>query len=454
MTKVFKSIFPYNQQLIAEYALMDDQAVDHALTKTAKAYRHWSEQSFAYRADILNNVAGILRRDKDELAILITNEMGKVLAESKGEVEKCAWVCEYYAQNAEAFLQDETIEAGYHKSFVSYHPIGAVLAIMPWNFPFWQVFRFAAPTLMAGNTALLKHAPNVTGCSLAIQKIFEEAGAQDGVFQSLVIDTPEVEKIIAADIVQAVTLTGSERAGTSVAMLAGKHIKKSVLELGGSDALIVLADADIEKAAAVAIQSRMLNAGQSCIASKRFIVEKAIEDEFVHQLQSQILKLKQGDPFSEGVTTGPMARLDLAHELERQMRSSIKSGAVLQIGGEVDGANFQPSMLLKVHKGMATFEEEAFGPLASVMSVANDGEAIAMANQSNYGLGGSIWTRDVEKGIALGRKINSGAVFVNSLVKSDPRLPFGGVKKSGYGRELGRHGILEFMNAKTIAAEQ
>ncbi|MDO3628973.1 NAD-dependent succinate-semialdehyde dehydrogenase [Mucilaginibacter sp. BT774] len=453
MTKVFKSIFPYNQQQIAEYPLMDNRAIASTLTKTARAYTHWSEQSFAYRTEILNKVATILRRDRDQLATLITNEMGKVLPESKGEVEKCAWVCEYYAQNAEAFLQDEAIEADYYKSFVSYHPTGAVLAIMPWNFPFWQVFRYAAPTLMAGNTALLKHAPNVTGCSLAIQKIFDEAGALDGVFQSLIVDTQDVEQIVSSDIVQAVTLTGSERAGASVAALAGKHIKKSVLELGGSDALIVLADADIEKAAAVAVQSRMLNAGQSCIASKRFIVEKAIEDQFIHQLQLQILKLKQGDPFVEGITTGPMARLDLARELKRQMQSTVKSGAILEIGGDVDGANFQPSLLLKVQKGMATFEEEAFGPLASVITAVSESDAISIANQSNYGLGGSIWTRDVEKGIALGRKINSGAVFINSLVKSDPRLPFGGIKKSGYGRELGRLGILEFMNAKTIAAE-
>lgn len=450
---VFKSIFPYNQQLVAEYPLMDDKAINLALSKTAGAFAHWSAQSFEYRAGILNKVAAILRKEKDQLATLITNEMGKVLAEAKGEVEKCAWVCEYYAENARSFLGDEKIEAGYHNAFVTYQPIGAVLAIMPWNFPFWQVFRFAAPTLMAGNTGLLKHAPNVTGCSLAIERIFKEAGAPEGVFQSLAIDTPEVDKIMAADIVQAITLTGSERAGVSVAMLAGKYIKKSVLELGGSDALIILADADVEKAAAVAIQSRMLNAGQSCIASKRFIVERKVEDEFIRQLQLQINKLKQGDPFEEGITTGPLARIDLAQQLEKQMQSSIRSGAVLQIGGAVDGANFQPSMLLKVQKGMAAFEEETFGPLASVISVDNENDAIAIANQSQYGLGGSIWTRDTEKGIALARKINSGAVFVNSLVKSDPRLPFGGIKRSGYGRELGRHGILEFVNAKTIAAE-
>lgn len=449
----FKSIFPYNQQVIAEYPLMDDKAIDAILSKAEKGFKNWSAQSFAYRADVLNKVAAALRSEKDSLGKLITDEMGKVIAESKAEVEKCAWVCEYYAQQAESFLKDEPIEAGYYKSFVSYQPIGAVLAIMPWNFPFWQVFRFAAPTLMAGNVGLLKHAPNVTGCALAIEKMFKEAGADEGVFQTLIIDTPQVEKIIEADIVQAVTLTGSERAGISVGALAGKHIKRSVLELGGSDALIVLADADIQKAATVAIQSRMQNAGQSCIASKRFIVVKPAADEFIHQLQLQISKLKQGDPYGDGITTGPMARIDLAIELEKQMNSSIKSGASLKIGGQVEGANFEPSMLLNVHKGMATFDEEAFGPLASVIIADNDDNAIDLANQSRYGLGGSIWTADKDRGISLGRKINSGAVFINTMVKSDPRLPFGGIKKSGYGRELGRHGIMEFVNAKTIAGE-
>jgi succinate-semialdehyde dehydrogenase / glutarate-semialdehyde dehydrogenase len=450
---VFKSIFPYNQQVIAEYPLMSAPDINAALSKTAKGYAHWSAQSFIHRAEVLNNAASILRTEKDRFATLITDEMGKVIAEAKGEVEKCAWVCEYYAQNAEQFLKDEIITADYYRSFVTYQPIGAVLAIMPWNFPFWQVFRFAAPTLMAGNVGLLKHAPNVTGCSLAIQEIFEKAGANEGVFQSLVIDTPEVERIIASDIVQAVTLTGSERAGTSVAMIAGKHIKKSVLELGGSDALIILADADLEKAAKVAIQSRMLNAGQSCIASKRFIAVKDVSDEFMHQLVAQIAKLKQGDPFKEETTTGPMARIDLANELQNQMLRSVEAGAKLELGGGVEGANFQPSLLLNIKKGMATFDEEAFGPLASLIIAANEDEAIQLANSSRYGLGGSIWTKDVEKGIALGKQISSGAVFINSLVKSDPRLPFGGIKKSGYGRELGRHGILEFVNAKTIAAE-
>lgn len=450
---IFKSIFPFDQTVIAEYPLMDDAAIDKSLIQAEKAFKHWSSLSFAQRAEVLNRVASILKRDKEKYGLLITNEMGKVPAEATAELEKCALVCEYYAQNAETFLKDESIEAGYYKSYITYQPIGAVFAIMPWNFPFWQVFRFAAPTLMAGNVALLKHAPNVTGCALAIEEIFKEATGEEGVFTTLIIDTPEAEKIIAADIVQGLSLTGSERAGVSVASLAGKHIKHSVLELGGSDALIVLADADIQKAATVAIRSRMQNAGQSCIASKRFIVVRGAMDDFVHHIITQTQKLKQGNPFEAGITTGPMARVDLAQQLEKQMRSSISSGATLAMGGTVEGCNFAPSILLNVQKGMATFEEEAFGPLASVIIAKDEDDALALANSSRYGLGGSIWTKDVEHGMALAHKLNSGAVFINTLVKSDPRLPFGGIKKSGYGRELGRHGIHEFVNAKTVAAE-
>jgi len=451
--QVFKSIYPYDQTVIAEYPLMDDNAVNNSIAKSAKAFLQWKQNSFNTRAAVLINVAAILRRDKETLAALITNEMGKVIAEAKGEVEKCATVCEYYAENAEAFLADELLDAGYHKSFVSHHPIGAVLAIMPWNFPFWQVFRYAAPTLMAGNVILLKHAPNVCGCALAIEKMFLEAGAPEGVFQTLIIDTPIVEKILEAGIVQAVTLTGSEKAGSSVAAIAGKNIKKSLLELGGSDALIVLPDADMQKAAAVAIQSRMLNAGQSCIGSKRFIVLKDALNDFLHEVQLQMKQLTQGDPYKAGITTGPLARIDLAENIKKQLQQSVDKGAVLETGGEMNGCNFTPALLLNVKSGMDAFEQETFGPLAAIITAANEDEAISIANNSNYGLGGSIWTKDIDKGIALARRIESGAVFINALVKSDPRLPFGGIKRSGYGRELGRHGILEFVNAKTIVVD-
>ena len=449
---VFKSIFPYTQETIAEYPLMDDIAVNKSIAAAEEAYAVWKNSSFLQRTTVLKNAAAILKRDRDALATLITNEMGKVIGEAKAEVEKCAYVCEYYAEHAEAFLKDESLEAGYAKSFISYEPIGAVLAIMPWNVPFWQVFRYAAPTLMAGNVTLLKHAPNVCGCAKIIEQIFIEAGAPKAVFQTLIIDTLAVEKLLETNIVQAVTLTGSEKAGSSVAALAGKNIKKSLLELGGSDALIVLPDADMKNAAAVALQSRMLNAGQSCIGSKRFIVLQDAMDSFLHQLNELIKNFKQGNPFDKDVTTGPMARIDLVENLQQQLQQSIKQGAQLQFGGEVNNCNFTPSLLLNVQKGMAAFEQETFGPLAAVITAKDEAEAIALANNSQYGLGGSIWTKDIDKGIALARKINTGAVFINSLVKSDPRLPFGGIKKSGYGRELGRQGILEFVNAKTIAA--
>jgi len=449
---VFKSIYPYTQEVIAEYPLMDNKTIDTCIETADKAYLVWKNKSFEERANVFTNVAAILKRDRDTLATVITKEMGKVIAESKAEVEKCAYTCEYYAEHAEAFLQDEPHEAGYQKSFVGYQPIGAVLGIMPWNFPFWQVFRYAAPTLMAGNVTMLKHAPNVCGCAKKMEEIFLQAGAPAGVFQTLIIDTTAVEKLLETQIIQAVTLTGSERAGSSVAAIAGKNIKKSVLELGGSDALIVLPDADMKNAATVALQSRMQNAGQSCIGSKRFIVLKDAMNDFMQQVNQIMKTLKQGDPFDASITTGPMARLDLVENLKTQLEQSVAAGAQLIYGGEVAGCNFQPSILQHVQKGMAAFDQETFGPLAAVIEAKDESDAVALANNSEYGLAGSIWTKDIEKGISLARKITTGAVFINSLVKSDPRLPFGGVKKSGYGRELGRHGILEFVNAKTIAA--
>jgi len=449
--KEFTSIFPYDQSIIDVFPLMDEKTLDQKIALSAKAFKHWAAQGFGARADVLKKAAALLRRDSDNLSSIITHEMGKVIAESKAEIEKCAVTCEYFATHAEDFLKDEVIEAGYTKSFITYQPIGAVLAIMPWNFPFWQVFRYAAPTLMAGNTTFLKHAPNVTGCALAIEKIFLEAGAAEGVFQSLVIDTPAVEKILATDIVQAVTLTGSERAGSAVAALAGKHIKKQVMELGGSDALIILPDADMKEAAKIAIQSRMQNAGQSCIAAKRFIVLEAAMNDFLVEAETQLKEIRQGNPLQQGIQMGPMARLDLSQQLEKQMKTSVDKGAELAIGGNVQDCNFQPSLLLKVSKGMPAFDEETFGPLASVITAKDEAAAITLANESRYGLGGSIWTKDIDRGIALAKQITTGAVFINTLVKSDARLPFGGVKKSGYGRELGKLGIHEFVNAKSIA---
>ncbi|MFI5124730.1 MAG: NAD-dependent succinate-semialdehyde dehydrogenase [Chitinophagales bacterium] len=452
MLPTFKSFFPYNQELIAEYPLMNDAEVQKRMDKASAGFSSWKNKSFAQRADILIKVARLMRRDHEKLATLISREMGKVLSESRAEIEKCAWVCDYYAEKGAGFLKDEKREAGYARSFISYQPIGAVLAIMPWNFPFWQVFRFAAPALMAGNTGLLKHAPNVCGCSMAIEQLFQEAGADAGVMSSLIIDVPAVEKIISSGIVQAVTLTGSEKAGSSVAALAGQHIRKSVLELGGSDALIVLADADIKKAAVTAVQSRMQNAGQSCIAAKRFIVVQSAEDIFLQEISAEIKKLRQGNPLESGISTGPVARPDLAANIQKQMQESVQKGARLVFGGEAKDCNVNPSLLTGVQKGMPAFDEETFGPMAVVMTAKDEADAMRLANDSSFGLGGSIWTRDIEKGVALAKKMESGAVFINTLVKSDPRLPFGGIKQSGYGRELGVEGIREFVNVKAIAA--
>jgi succinate-semialdehyde dehydrogenase/glutarate-semialdehyde dehydrogenase len=380
--------------------------------------------------------------------------MGKLTKEAIAEVEKCALACEYFAAHAEEFLKDEIYKTSYKKSFAAFQPIGAVLAIMPWNFPFWQVFRFAAPTLIAGNIALLKHAPNVCGCALAMQDLFEEAGAEKGVFQTVIADVDVTEKILQHNIVQGLSLTGSEKAGSSAASIASKHIKKSVLELGGSDCFIVLPDADIKKAAQVAVTSRMQNAGQSCIAAKRFLIVKDVLDDFVGAIKNELQKLKPGNPFEKETTFAPMARLDLAENLKRQMDESVAKGAQIILGGEVDGCNYQPTLLMNVQQGMPAFYEETFGPLFCIIKEEDEKEAIELANNSRFGLGGNIWTKNINKGISLARKINSGSVFINSMVKSEPTLPFGGIKKSGFGRELSNHGIMEFVNVKTITVTE
>jgi len=452
--KKFQSIFPYNQKVVAEYPLMPDEEIDAMLALSENVFYSWRDKTFTQRADIFLRIAKLLKQKKESLATIITNEMGKLTKEAIGEVEKCALGCEYFAEHAEEFLKDELYKTSYKKSFATFQPVGAVLAIMPWNFPFWQVFRFAAPTLMAGNIALLKHAPNVCGCALAIQNLFEEAGTEKGVFQTVIADVDVTEKILQHDIVQGLSLTGSERAGSSAASIASKHIKKSVLELGGSDCFIVLPDADIQKAAEIAVASRMQNAGQSCIAAKRFLIVKDILDDFTDAVKTEIKKLKPGNPFGKETTFAPMARLDLAENLKKQMDSSVAKGAEIILGGEVDGCNYQPTLLMNVQQGMPAFNEETFGPLFCVIKVEDESEAIVLANNSRFGLGGNIWTNDIDKGILLARKINSGSVFINSMVKSEPTLPFGGVKKSGYGRELSNHGIVEFVNMKTITVSE
>ncbi|WP_020532526.1 NAD-dependent succinate-semialdehyde dehydrogenase [Flexithrix dorotheae] len=447
---IFETVNPYTDQVIAKYPTLSEMALSDKLEKSKSSFKIWKEIPYGKKASLFHKVGNLLRENKEIYAQKITEEMGKVIKEARGEVEKCAWVCDYYAENAESFLQDEIIKSGARKSFVCYEPIGAILAVMPWNFPYWQVFRFTAPYLMAGNTALLKHAPNVSGCALDIESIFKEAGFPDGVFQSLIINVNLVEKVIKSEIVQGITLTGSEKAGASVAAIAGKNIKKTVLELGGSDPFIVLEDADLERAAAVAVQSRMLNAGQSCIAAKRFLVVQSVKEAFAEKVHQQIAALKMGDPLSEETTTGPMARTDLAEQLNNQVKATIKAGAGLVTGGKQEKAHFEPALLIDVKPGMPGFDEETFGPAACIVPVKDEREAITYANNTIYGLGASVWTKDLEKGVRIGRKINAGGVFINSMVKSDPRLPFGGIKKSGYGRELSHHGIKEFTNVKTI----
>jgi len=450
---MFKSINPYDQSLVAEFSLYDDAIISRKLDTASQAFKGWRKESFVSRGACMNRISSILLANKEKYARVITIEMGKTIVEARAEVEKCAGTCEYYAQHAERFLSDQSIPTEAKKSFIHYQPIGAVLAIMPWNFPLWQVFRFAAPSIMAGNVGLLKHAPNVTQTSLVIEEIFKEAGFPEGVFQSLIIDVDKVEKIIQQDIVQAVTLTGSEYAGSQVAVLAGKNIKKSVLELGGSDPFIVLPDADFAKAAKIATQSRMRNAGQSCIAAKRFIVLEKGKEEFLHEFQKNIEALKQGNPLNEQTTLSPMARIDLAEKLEKQVKASVSLGAKAILSGQRNGCNYPAVLLDHVKPGMPAFDEETFGPLAAVITVKDEQEAVTLANASRYGLGSSIWTKDLEKAEELAKQIEAGAVFVNSLMRSDARLSFGGIKKSGYGRELSELGIKEFVNAKTIYIE-
>jgi succinate-semialdehyde dehydrogenase/glutarate-semialdehyde dehydrogenase len=426
---------------------------ERILNQAAQAARTWRTTNFAERAERMHRAAALLRERQDELARLMAVEMGKPITDGRAEVEKCALTCDYYADHAEDFMRDELIETPAQRSFISHEPLGVVLAIMPWNFPFWQVVRFAAPALMAGNVGLLKHASNVPQCALALEGIFHDAGFPPATFRTLLINTDLVEKLIADDRLKAVTLTGSELAGSKVAATAGAHIKKTVLELGGSDAFIVLADADLELAAKTAAQARMINAGQSCIAAKRFIVEKPVLKEFIAQMKTHLQAFRTGDPLDEATQYGPLARPDLADELTKQVAESVRRGAKVELQGGQDEpgrALFRPMMLTKVKPGQPAYHEEFFGPVAIILEARDADDAIRLANDSPFGLGGSIWTRDVRRGEELARRVEAGAVFVNSMVKSSPEMPFGGVKKSGYGRELSHLGIREFVNQKSI----
>ncbi len=447
------SLNPATNKILKTYTSWDTHRLAESLEKSRLTQEVWRQSSFEQRATLMHRAANLLLEKRDELALLITQEMGKPIKESRSEVEKCAAGCEYYAIHAAHFLQNEPIESDAGESYVSYPPLGTVLAIMPWNFPLWQVFRFAAPALMAGNAGVLKHASNVPQCALAIENIFRESGFPDGLFTTLMIDVDLVNDVIASRAVHAVTLTGSEPAGRKVAAAAGLHLKKCVLELGGSDAFVVLHDADIEYASQVAAASRFLNCGQSCIAAKRFILVPEIADEFVALFKQKVAALKIGDPMEESTQVGPMARLDLRDEMHRQITDSIAQGAEAVIGCkplEGEGAFYAPSILDHVTAKTRAYHEELFGPAAIIIRAQDEMDALHIANDTKFGLGSSLWSKDTARAEKLSRELHAGCTFINGMVKSDPRLPFGGIKASGFGRELSYHGIREFVNTKTV----
>ena len=449
----YRSINPANGEQLAEFPLWDAGQLEQALSEAWAAQRLWRQQPLADRCVRLQQAAQVLRQRRDALARLITLEMGKLYGEALAEIDKCAWVCEYYAEQAPGFLADEFLPSDASRSLVCYQPLGVVLAVMPWNFPFWQVFRFAAPALAAGNTGVLKHASNVPQCALAIEAVFREAGFPAGCFRTLMIPSSEVRGVIEDPRIAAVTLTGSEPAGRQVAAAAGGALKKCVLELGGSDPFVVLEDADLGMAVEQAVSSRFLNSGQSCIAAKRFILLAAIADEFVDRFAARVQALRPGEPLDEATTLAPMARRDLRDELHQQVQASVAKGARLVCGGmplDRPGTFYAPTILDHVTPEQPAWHEEFFGPVALMIRVQDEDEAVAVANDSPFGLGSSVWTADQQRGEAVARRIEAGCGFVNGMVKSVPSLPFGGIKNSGYGRELSRHGMLEFTNAKTL----
>jgi succinate-semialdehyde dehydrogenase/glutarate-semialdehyde dehydrogenase len=449
-----QSINPATDVLIREYPESSAGDVAKALSAAHQAFLAWRQTSFAERSRAMLRAAALLRERKEELAKLMALEMGKPLAQGRAEAEKCAWVCEYYAAEAEGFLQPETIATDASRSFVAFAPLGVVLAVMPWNFPLWQVFRFVAPGLMAGNAGLLKHSSNVSGCALAIEEIVHGAGFPKDLFRTLLVPSKAVAAIIEAPEVKAVTLTGSTPAGRSVAATAGRVLKKTVLELGGSDPYLILEDADLELAAETCAASRLVNSGQSCIAAKRFIVVEPVRKRFEELFVERMRARKMGDPLAEGIDVGPQARTDLRDELHEQVVKTVGAGARVLLGGDRPsgkGAFYPPTVLTGVKKGMPAYDEELFGPVAAVIAVKDEADAVRAANDSVFGLGAAVFTKDVARGERLAQgALDAGACFVNSLVKSDPRLPFGGIKESGYGRELSSFGIREFVNIKTV----
>ena len=438
---------------IKSYDVYDDKKVDKALKEARKAWEVWRGEPYSKRGAVLKNVAKELRVQKEYLALLATEEMGKPIQQGRDEVEKCAKMLEFYAKEGAKMLANEVVETEAHKSYVAFQPIGVVLAIMPWNFPYWQVFRAMGPALMAGNVMVLKHASNVCACALAIEQVVKKAGAPKGIFQTLILPSSRIEELIGNEAIAAVTLTGSTAAGRQVAGAAGRHLKKQVLELGGSDAYIILEDADIAKAAEICVNGRLVNSGQSCIAAKRFIVIKGIRKAFEQEMAAQMNRVTYGDPMDETNRVGPMARKDLRDELHKQVEQSVAKGAKILCGGFVpddDGAYYPPTVLTNEKKGMPAYEEELFGPVASIIEAKDEQDAIRIANDSIYGLGGGIISKNRARAEKLALQMESGSCFVNDFVHSDQRLPFGGVKQSGYGRELGSFGIKEFVNVKTV----
>ncbi len=444
---ILKSINPYTKEVLEEYKVMSEAELSRKLELGNKTFKSWKT---AERSSKMQNLGHLLIKNKTQLAHLVTAEMGKILREAEAEVEKSALTVNYYIEHQDEFLSPRMINTDARESYIQFDPLGVILAIMPWNFPFWQVLRFAIPTILCGNVVVLKHASNVTGCALALEKLFLEAGFPEGVFQTLIVDSGNMEMIISSPLVRGVTLTGSNKAGSSVAGLAGKYIKKSVLELGGSDPFIVLNDADIAKAAETAVRSRFQNAGQTCIAAKRWIVESKVAAEFTEKVSAAVGKLSQGNPLLSSTHLGPLAKPDLAESLARQIAFLKKENNELLTGGTYEDCNFQPTLIAMNKDRKSVFNEETFGPLACIYEARNEQEAIDIANETTFGLGASIWTGDLEKGKRLAGLIESGFVSVNNMVKSDPKLPFGGVKDSGYGRELSYFGMHEFTNVKSV----
>ncbi len=444
---------PATGETTKHFAAHTDAEIERALDRAVSAFKkHW-HSPFAERAAKLRRAAEILEKDRDRFARIITSEMGKLIRGARDEIDKCARGCRFYAENGEKFLSEQLVSSDARQSSIRYQPLGIVLAIMPWNFPFWQVFRFAAPALMAGNAGLLKHASNVPQCALAIENILRAAGFDSGIFQTLLIENEAVEKIIRDPRVKAVTLTGSERAGSSVASVAGRELKKSVLELGGSDPFIVMPSAKLDDAVSTGVRARMVNSGQSCIAAKRFIIADAIYDQYVGRFVEEMKKLKLGDPMNKRTEVAPLASENILHGVDDQVQKSVAVGAKILTGGKRAaraGYFYEPTVLAEIPKNAPAFGEEVFGPVALMFRARDGEEAIAIANDSTFGLGASAWTNDPDEQELFAREIESGMVFINAMVASDPRLPFGGVKCSGYGRELGADGIREFTNIKTV----